>query len=118
MLDNGGWHNFFTRPACVLAAPMGYYFFYEGSSHRWYDPGYNIATGLGHTIDLSSVTDLTPTAPLLRSTTPGDYHTWRYSTWLIVGDEMHVYAEVARPDNSNEIRRFVLPLDRIGPAPP
>ena len=59
------------------------------------------------------MTDLTPTAPLLQSTTPGDYHTWRYSNWLTVGDEMHVYAEVARPNNSNEIRRFVVPLDRI-----
>ena len=109
VLDSGGWHNFFTRPASVLPGPVGYTFIYEGSSSAWYDPGYNIATGIGVTLDLFTITDLTPGAPVLRSTTPGDYHTWRYSDWLAVEDRIHVYAEVARPNNTNEIRLFTLP---------
>ena len=104
--DVAGWHNFFTRPACILPAGLGYFLIYEGSHSTWYDPVYNIATGLAYTADLRSFVDLTPDAPLLRSTTPGDYFTWRYSHWLWVGREIWAYAEVARPNNTNEIRRF------------
>ena len=82
---------------------------YEGSHVTWSDPSYNIATGLAFTTDLRSFTDLTPDAPILRSTTPGAYHTWRYSHWLWVGEELWVYAEVARANNTNEIRLFRLP---------
>jgi len=108
VLDNGGWHNFYTRPACVLPAGVGYLFIYEGSNSNWYDPAYNIATGLAYTLDLSHIIDLTPEAPLLKSTTPGDYHTWRYSHWLNTGEELFIYSEVARANNANEIRVSVL----------
>ena len=104
--DLAGWHNFYTRPACLVPTGAGYLFVYEGSHHQWNDPPYNIATGLAYSIDLQRFTDLTPDAPLLRSTTPGDYHTWRYSHWLWVDGELWAYAEVARPNNTNEIRRF------------
>jgi hypothetical protein len=107
--DCGGWHDFYTRPACLLPVGVGYLFVYEGSHVTWPDPSYNIATGLAFTTDLRSFTDLTPDAPILKSTTPGAYHTWRYSHWLWVGEELWVYAEVARPNNTNEIRLFRLP---------
>lgn len=109
VLDAGGWHNFFTRPACVLPMPVGFLFVYEGSDAGWPDPGYNIATGLAYTLDLSTITDLTSHAPVLKSTTPGSCHTWRYSCWLQAGDELHVFAEVTCANDTNEIRRFVLP---------
>ncbi len=108
--DVGGWHSFFTRPASVLPVGIGYFFIYEGSHPTWYDPVYNIATGLAYTPDLLTFVDLTPDEPLLRSTTPGDYFTWRYSHWLRVEDEIWAYAEVACPNNTNEIRRFRLPM--------
>ncbi len=104
VMPNAGWHDCFTRPACVLPMPVGYLFVYEGSNIWWRDPVYNIATGIGYSPDLETVTDLTPEAPLLKSTTPGDYHTWRYSHWLLVGEEMYVYFEAARPNSTNEIR--------------
>jgi hypothetical protein len=104
IMENDGWHNVFTRPACVLPMTIGYMLVYEGSSVHWRDPSYNIATGLAYTPDLETYVDLTPDAPLLMSTTPGDYHTWRYSHWLLVGDKVHVYFEASRPNNSNEIR--------------
>jgi hypothetical protein len=108
VLDNGGWHNFYTRPASVLPASVGYLFIYEGSNSSWFDPAYNIATGLAYTLDLSHIIDLTPEAPLLKSTTPGNYHTWRYSHWLNTGKDLCIYSEVARPNSTNEIRVSVL----------
>jgi len=104
--DMSGWHNFYTRPACVLPLGVGYLLVYEGSHSSWYDPVYNIATGLAYSFDLNHFIDLTPDEPLLKSTTPGDYFTWRYSHWMWIKDQIMVYAEVARPNNTNEIRLF------------
>ncbi|MBN1348773.1 hypothetical protein JXJ21_05130 [candidate division KSB1 bacterium] len=106
--DNSGWHNFYTRPACVLPLSLGYLFVYEGSNLFWRDPVYNIATGFAWTFDLSNPVDLTPDAAVLKSTTPGEYSTWRYSHWLHVDDKIYVYAEVARPNRTNEIRLTIL----------
>jgi hypothetical protein len=109
IMDLSGWHNFFVRPASVVPLGAGYLFVYEGSNAGWHDPVYNIATGLGFTFDLHHVIDLTPDSPLLISTTPSElFHTWRYSHWMAVGEELWVYAEVARPNRTNEIRLFRL----------
>jgi hypothetical protein len=109
IMDLTGWHDFYVRPACVVPVGIGYLFFYEGSNCDWHDPVYNIATGVGFTFDLHHITDLTPEAPLVVSTTPSEhFHTWRYSHWMWVGEELWAYAEVARPNESNEIRLFRL----------
>lgn len=104
LLDNSGWHNFYTRPACLLPMAVGYLLVYEGSNLGWYDPVYNIATGLAYTPDLKTYHDLTPREPLFTSTTPGPYHTWRYSHWLRVDKRIFVYFEAARPNKTNELR--------------
>lgn len=109
-MENAGWHNYFTRPACVVPMAVGYLFIYEGSHVSWRDPVYNIATGLAYSPDLTHCIDLTPDAPLLMSTTPGQYHTWRYSHWLVVDQRMFAYFEAARPNNTNEIRLGVFDL--------
>jgi hypothetical protein len=109
IMDLDGWHDFYVRPASVLPIGAGYLFVYEGSNSDWYDPVYNITTGLAFTFDLQHVIDLTPDSPLIVSTTPGEhFYTWRYSHWMYVGDEIWVYAEVAKPNGSNEIRLFRL----------
>ncbi len=108
LIENDGWHNFYTRPACVLPLALGYVLVYEGSHVRWRDPSYNIATGLAYSYELLRFVDLTPNEPLLKSTTPGDYHTWRYSHWLSHNESVYVYFEAARPNNTNEIRVSVL----------
>lgn len=109
IMDLEGWHDFYVRPASVLPMGTGYLFIYEGSNNDWYDPVYNIATGLAFTFDLHNVIDLTPDSPMVISTTPSErFHTWRYSHWMLVGDEIWAYAEVARPNDSNEIRLFRL----------
>ena len=109
IMDLVGWHNFYVRPASVLPVGVGYLFIYEGSNNDWYDPVYNIATGLAFTFDLHTVIDLTPRSPLVISNTPSEhFHTWRYSHWMYVDKEIWVYAEVAKPNDSNEIRLFRL----------
>ncbi len=109
-IDNSGWHNYSTRPSALLPMPVGYIFVYEGAHHTWNDPAYNIATGLAFTPDLFHATDLTPDYPLLLSTTPGEYFTWRNSVWKVINDKLYVYFEAALPFNSNEIRLSIIDL--------
>ena len=69
----------------------------------------DFVAGLGFTFDLHHVTDLTPNRPLAVSATPSEHlRTWRYSHWLWVKGELWAYAEVAKPNESNEIRLFRL----------
>lgn len=110
LLPLAGWHDFFVRPASVVPIGVGYLFFYEGSSAKWYDPVYNVVTGVGFTFDLHHIIDLTPDNPLVKSTTPGYFSTWRYSHWMRVEDELWAYAEVADTNNSHEIRLFRIKL--------
>jgi hypothetical protein len=111
LLENAGWHNYYTRPASLLPLSVGYLLVYEGSSVEWFDPAYNIATGLAYSLDLEHFVDITPSAPLLMSTTPGDYHTWRYSHWLHGNGRVFVYYEAARPNGTNELRVSLLTGD-------
>ncbi len=106
VMDLGSWHNFFIRPSGILPLGIGYLFVYEGSSTQWYDPVYNIGIGLGFTFDLHQIIDLTIESPVAISTTPGNFHTFRYSHWMWVDSEIWVYAEVSRPNNSHEVRLF------------
>lgn len=107
------WHNFYVRPAAVFPAGLGYFFIYEGSKVSWFEPVYNIMTGIGFTFDLHNIIDLTPESPFVKSTTPSPFHhTWRYSEWLHVDDEIWVYAEVATPEDTHEIRLFRLPMPK------
>ena len=112
ILPLAGWHTYAVRPASVVPLGVGYLFVYEGSDTRWPDASYNIATGLGFTFDLHHVVDLTSDRPLLVSPTPGRLHTWRYSHWMWVGEELWAYAEVEKPNGAHEIRLFRLPRER------
>jgi hypothetical protein len=47
----------------------------------------------------------------LKSTTPGDYHTWRYSHWMNIGTEVWVWFEATRPNTTNETRVARFPAD-------
>jgi hypothetical protein len=86
-MELSGGHNFFIRPAPVV--PLG----------------------IGFTFDLHHIIDLTEPAPIAISNTPGKFFTWRYSHWLNVANELWVYAEVARENDSNEIRLFRLKME-------
>lgn len=108
VMENSGWHNFFTRPSCVLPLSVGYLFVYEGSNIFWHDPVYNIATGLAYSPDLVSFTDLTPSSPLIQSSTPSEYRTWRYSHWIHHNNAIYVYFEAANSDGTNETRVSII----------
>lgn len=110
VMDLTQWHNFFIRPSCVLPLGIGYLLVYEGSSTQWYDPVYNVVTGIAFTFDLHRMIDLSDESPLAISTTPGDFYTFRYSHWIWIDGEIWVYAEAARGNNSNEIRLFRIKL--------
>ena len=112
IMELNNWHNFFIRPASVLPIGIGYLFIYEGSSSQWYDPVYNIGTGIGFTFDLHNIIDLTTESPLLLSSTPGDFYTFRYSHWLLVNNELWVYAEVTNSNNSHEIRLYRIQVNK------
>src|SRR5271157_320509 len=111
ILPNMDWHDFYTRPSCVLPLDVGYLLVYEGSDVSCFDPGYNIATGLAYSLDLDEFYDLTRREPLLESTTPGKYRTWRYSHWLKVDSKILVYYEAACPDGTNELRLSTINLE-------
>jgi hypothetical protein len=103
------WHDFFIRPASVVPMAAGYLFVYEGSNTAWYDPVYNLGTGLGFTFDLHHIHNLTTVGPLALSSTPNPYFsTFRYSHWMWVDDELWIYAEVAAEDETHELRLFRL----------
>ena len=73
---------------------------------------YNIGTGIGFTFDLHNIIDLTTESPLLLSSTPGDFYTFRYSHWLLVNNELWVYAEVTNSNNSHEIRLYRIQVNK------
>lgn len=110
VMDLDGWHDFYVRPASLLPLEIGYLFIYEGSNTEWYDPVYNMGTGVAFTFDLNTIHELTTQGPLAVSSTPSKrFHTLRYSHWMHVGDELWIYAEAVRPNESHEIRLFRLP---------
>lgn len=111
IMNLDGWHDFYVRPASVLPLEFGYLFVYEGSNTKWHDPVYNMGTGLAFTFDLHELKELTTEGPLAISSTPSpNFHVLRYSCWLRVDNELWVYAEAVRPNESHEVRLFRLPV--------
>jgi len=110
IMNLDGWHDFYVRPASVLPLEFGYLFIYEGSNTAWHDPVYNMGTGVAFTFDLHKIREITTDGPLVISSTPSPrFHTFRYSHWMYVGEELWIYAEAVRPNESHEIRLFRLP---------
>jgi len=117
VLSQGGWHDFYTRPGCLVPAGNLFLFYYEGSSKEWIAPVYNIATGLAITFDLERIIDVTPDAPILTSSTPGPTPggdginiTLRYMDALLLEDRILFYYEAATKEGCNELRVTEVPL--------
>ncbi|MHA1819847.1 MAG: hypothetical protein ACTSU2_05590 [Promethearchaeota archaeon] len=130
ILENTGWHNFYTRPACLIPLDIGYILVYEGSNLSWHDPGYNIATGLAYSIDLKNFIDLTDKKPLLmtiakpiisnlscskinkigeNNKVPEEFYiTWRYSHWIRSKKHIYVFFEGVNQNKTNNLRFFML----------
>lgn len=109
IMDLTGWHDFYVRPSSILPMDVGYLFIYEGSNVAWNDPVYNMGIGIAFTSDLHTIQELSVNGPIAISSTPSKrFHTFRYSHWMRVGEEVWVYAEVTKPNESHEIRLFRL----------
>ena len=68
-----------------------------------------MGTGIAFTFDLHTIQDLSLDGPIAISSTPSErFHTFRYSHWMQVDDELWVYAEVTKPNESHEIRLYRL----------
>jgi len=106
LLPSHGWHNFFTRPSCLLPMPGGVWvLYYEGSNAEWFDPPYNIAIGMAVSTDGGrSFVDLTPESPIMETATPGRYRTARYMDYLALEDRVLFYYEAFRENDSAEVR--------------
>jgi hypothetical protein len=122
LLAQGGWHDFYTRPACIVPAGNHYLFYYEGSNKDWVAPVYTMATGLAITSDLEHILDMTPDAPILKSPTPGPTpwgggmnFTLRYMDAVLLDDRILYYYEAASAEGCNELRVSEVPLG-VGPA--
>ena len=112
IMDLDGWHDFYVRPASVVPMGFGYFFFYEGSNVAWYDPVYNMGTGVAFTFDLHKIQELTTQGPLAISSTPSEnFHLLRYSHWMRVDGQLWVYAEVVKPNDSHEVRLYRLKME-------
>jgi len=106
----GGWHNFSTRPMCVMPTNHGFYLYYGGSNAQWYEPVFNIQLGLAFTFDFQRFFDATPDSPLLQSPTSGKYGTLRYMDFILHEDKVFFYYEAARKDDANELRMTMCEL--------
>lgn len=109
LLPSHGWHNFSTRPSCLLPMPGGVWvLYYEGSNAEWFDPPYNIAIGMAVSTDCGrSFVDLTPESPIMETATPGRYRTARYMDYLALEDRVLFYYEAFRENDSAEVRLSV-----------
>lgn len=113
VLERGYWHDHHTRVSTVVPAPEApvWLVFYGGSGVADEGRTWNLRTGVAVSPDLESITDTAPDGPVYeaptadRATGPTTYGTCRYLDVLRGDDEWELFAEVARPDGSFELRR-------------
>lgn len=113
LLGRRGWHDCHTRISCVVPAPAApvWNVFYDGSGRDDYGRDWNQRTGVAVAHDLSGLVDTTPNGPALAAPdADGDADldgpgACRYVDVLADEDGRELFAEVARPDGSTELRR-------------
>jgi hypothetical protein len=117
VLGRGYWHDHHTRVSTVVPAPEApaWLVFYDGSGVADEGRTWNLRTGVAVSPDLESVTDTSPDGPLYsaptadRATGLSSFGTCRYLDVLRHDDEWELFAEVARPDGSFDLRRARTP---------
>lgn len=112
LLKRGGWHDFHTRVACVLPKEQGFIVYYEGANRRWYQPMYNIQTGIATSLDLKEYTDVSPDEPILKSPATSepnpesrvDYRTLRYMDYALKKNKILFYYEAVNQKGAFDLR--------------
>lgn len=116
ILGRNGWHDHHTRVSCVVPAPdaPAWIMYYDGSGTEDYGATWNLRTGVAVATDLTSPIDTTPDAPTLAAPASRDraessrFDTCRYVDVHLTETKRELFAEVARPDGSFELRRCLL----------
>ncbi|QIO21378.1 hypothetical protein [Haloarcula sp. JP-L23] len=111
------WHDHHVRISAVVPAPDApvWLVFYEGSGISDTGRTWNLRTGVAMSPDLERMTDTSPDGPVYsgpaaeRGTGVDTFATCRYVDVLTRGDEWEVFAEVAREDDSFDLRRATVP---------
>ena len=104
VLSRSYWHDYHTRMSCLMPVKKGFLCLYEGSSTGWYEPHFNLNIGIGFTLNLKNILDLTITEPLLFSSTGKKFSTVRYVDYVVLNNKILFYYEAARKDGSFELR--------------
>lgn len=113
VLPRAYWHDHHTRVSTVIPAPDAptWLVFYDGSGVADTGKTWNLRTGGAVSPDLERVVDTTPDGPLYAAPTAdaatgvSTFATCRYLDILPREDEWELFAEVARPDESFELRQ-------------
>lgn len=116
VLQRAYWHDYHTRVACAVPAPDApvWLVFYEGSGTTDEGRPWNVRTGVAVSPDLVRVTDATPDGPRYAAPTADadtgltSFGTFRYVDVLRDGDQWEIFAEVAREDESFDLRRVTV----------
>ncbi len=118
VLPRAHWHDHHTRVSCVVPAPdaPGWLVFYDGSGSTDAGKTWNLRTGVAAAPSLERVEDTSPDGPRYAAPTADaatgvtGFATCRYVDVLPGDGEWTVFAEVAREDESFELRRATAPV--------
>ncbi|MFC5369135.1 hypothetical protein [Salinirubrum litoreum] len=114
VVDRAYWHDHHVRVSTVVPATDApvWLVFYDGSGVADHGRTWNLRTGMAVSPDLRRVTDTSPDGPVYespvadRATGVDSFATCRYLDVLRHDDEWELFAEVARPDESFELRHL------------
>lgn len=117
LLGRDYWHDHHTRVSTVIPASSAptWLVFYDGSGVSDTGRTWNLRTGVAVSPDLEQITDTCPDGPVYaaptadRATGISTFGTCRYLDVLVHEDRWELFAEVAREDESFELRRAVTP---------
>ncbi|MEM7235892.1 MAG: hypothetical protein AAF517_27235 [Planctomycetota bacterium] len=102
--DEGTWDGYQSRLGSILRHGNLWYGFYDGSqSHK---ENYEEKFGLAQSSDLRNWDKISESGPIVA--VPWQTGSVRYTDALQVGDSIHYYYEVVRPDGSHELRVSVV----------
>lgn len=121
VVQRGDWHDHHVRVSAVIPAPDApvWLVFYDGSGVSDRGRTWNLRTGVGVSPDLERITDTSVGGPQYaagtaeRATGVSTFAACRYLDVLRTEQEWELFAEVARADESFELRRVTTPVSGL-----
>lgn len=107
--ENSGWDRYCRRINSVAPRDGKFFSFYDGSASE--SENYEERTGFAVSSDLKSWRSLTHEKPCL--TSPHTSHSLRYMDGLVLGRDICLFYEFARPDGAHDLRLFRTNLESI-----